>query len=116
MKRIEQAQQRNAELQVSFFYFSDTHIQKKLRLFRTKSKSKAGKGAGYFVDQDGNTPPENIDAQRKQKMIAKIPVAVKYKKWTKAEIKKLSQGVREQNQERMVAKLMDEYEKLSSLI
>jgi hypothetical protein len=100
--------------------------QKKIRLVitqaRTKNKQKSGKGGSYFVDQDGNVsyatdftlinkvPPENDDSLRKQKIIAKMPVNVKYKKWTKSEIKKLSQGVREQNQERMVAKLMEEYE------
>eukprot|EP01137_Pigoraptor_chileana_P004953 Opistho-2@47347 len=62
----------------------------------------------YFVDVNGEAPPDNEDAAEKRVLTAKAPVTHRTRKWTEAEQAALAQGVRQKNQELLMRPLQEE--------
>jgi hypothetical protein len=64
----------------------------------------------FFQDKSGNYPPPNTDTLQKRVHQEKMPLVYKNRKWTPADIKNLKAGVRQQLQQRMMAKVMTRFQ------
>ncbi|CAG8467889.1 4958_t:CDS:2 [Acaulospora colombiana] len=101
---IDAAIQRNISLQarLSQLRQEETAISEKTIL--TSSASQRTFGPPFFVDTDGNTPPENEDETNEQ------PLVFKSTRWTQYEKEALRRGIQDHNMKREALKALKEYE------
>ncbi|CAG8509724.1 9529_t:CDS:10 [Acaulospora morrowiae] len=106
---IDAAIQRNTALQtrLSQLRQEETFISEKTNL--TSSVSQRTFGPPFFVDADGNTPPENDDETNDQ------PLVFKSTRWTQYEKEALRKGIQEHNMKREALRAIKEGRSISSV-
>lgn len=131
LETVERKQKQNTALQRKVrMYLAQAAVGKQSRVFgdddqQTTAEGQVQSGKRYvsilhkkpasthfFVDpRDGSTPPPNLDALRRMPHQQKLPLVFRHKKWTLHETNNLRIGIRQQNQERMIAKALQEYQR-----
>jgi len=96
LESIERALQQNAQYQEKF-----------RRLIQRENapaphRRRLGQRILFFVDEEGDTPPENADTIRKRPVREKMPLTHQVLQWTPAERVELAAGVRDQNRQRLL--------------